>query len=317
VAGLRVILAEARPVRRHRLGSELSVAAGLTVVASCASLMETYSLVESGIADAVLVSAEFRSVPEFSMFAELARLLGVTLVPLDDDSPAPVDRLARLARSAPAAPPPRAERGRGAPPPTRGLAGDEPIVVLGASTGGVEALHRLLTAFPEDCPPTLVVQHIRGDFSAAFADRLDRACRARVFEASDGRPLARGEIVVAPGSERHLELRHAAPVCRLVDAPPVTGHRPSVDALFRSAAPYGARIVAALLTGMGQDGARGLLEIRRAGGHTIAQDRETSTVYGMPRVAAEMGSAADILPLDRIASAMLRAASRTRDGSFA
>lgn len=314
---LAVILAEARPVRRQRLGNELASVPGVRLVASCASLMETYSLVESGIAEAVVMSGELRGVPEFAMFCDLARILGVAIVSGDDDASPLADRLARLPRQP-------ADQGASAARTTTPISGlgrlrrvDEPIIVLGASTGGVEALHRLLAAFPADCPPTLVVQHIRGDFTAAFADRLDRACKARVFEASEGRPLARGEILVAPGSSHHLEVRHPATVCRLVQAPPMTGHRPSVDALFRSAAVFGSRIVAALLTGMGQDGARGLLEIRNAGGHTIAQDRDSSTVYGMPRVAAELGAAIDILPLDRIAGALLRAATRTRDGSLA
>jgi two-component system chemotaxis response regulator CheB len=249
------------------------------------------------------------------MFADLAALLGVSLVPLDDDGPAPLRRIAGLPRLAAS---PSIDSAAARPTSAgRQVSLDDPIVVIGASTGGVEALHRLLSEFPADCPPTLVVQHIRGDFTPAFADRLNRACKEHVLEAVDGRPLARGEILIAPGASRHLQLAHAAPVCRLVEAPPLTGHRPSVDALFRSAAGRGQQIAAALLTGMGQDGARGLLAIREAGGHTVAQDRDTSTVYGMPRVAAEIGAAVDILPLDRIAGALLRAAARTRDGSFA
>jgi two-component system chemotaxis response regulator CheB len=183
------------------------------------------------------------------------------------------------------------------------------VILIGASTGGVEALHRILADFPPDCPPTLVVQHIRGAFSAAFAERLNRVCRAEVAEAAPDRLLAPGLILVAPGDRAHLELRGPAPLrCQLTEAPPLTGHRPSVDALFRSAAPLGHRAVGVLLTGMGQDGARGLKQIREAGGHTIAQDRETSVIYGMPRIAADLGAAVEVLGLDRIAGAILAAA---------
>jgi two-component system chemotaxis response regulator CheB len=251
------------------------------------------------------------------MFAEMMRLLGIGSLPIPEVASGgegvlleEVRTLAANRRPASQVPParPRVPSGPAARAP---LVESCRVILIGASTGGVEALHRVLAEFPADCPPTLVVQHIRGAFSAAFADRLNRACSAEVAEARDGQALRQGLILVAPGDATHLELRGPTPVqCRLAEAPPMSGHRPSVDALFRSAVPLRDRAVGVLLTGMGQDGARGLLQIREAGGHTIAQDRETSTVYGMPRVAAELGSAVEILSLGAIARATLAAAAR-------
>lgn len=187
------------------------------------------------------------------------------------------------------------------------------VIVIGASTGGVEALHRVLTQFPADCPPTLVVQHIRGDFAGSFAARLNRACLAEVVVARHLAPLQSGQILIAPGAETHLQIGPAgepggALRCRLVGGDKVSGHCPSVDALFRSAVRVGPQAIGVLLTGMGQDGARGLLALRQNGAETIAQDRASSIVYGMPRIAAEIGAAGRILALDRIAEAVLDAA---------
>ena len=197
------------------------------------------------------------------------------------------------------------------PPPSLSGARIGALILIGASTGGVEALHRLLVDFPADGPPVMLVQHIRGAFSGAFAERLNRNVPARVCEAEDGMVLARGQILVAPGDACHLTVEGPPPLrCRLVADPPEGGHRPAVDRLFRSALPVARRSVAVLLTGMGRDGADGLLALRRAGAHTIAQDRDSSTVWGMPRVAAELDAAAEILPLNRIAAAVHEAAAR-------
>lgn len=318
---LRLLIADARPVRRQRLRSEIVRQDGFEIAGVCGSLMEAYSAVESGAADAVLICESFRALPEYRMFIDLAKLIHVAIVPVADNVETLAPLLAELSRVArnpmvhPRLPARSAYTAARAivPSGTAPFAAGDPIIVIGASTGGVEALHRVLSAFPADCAPTLVVQHIRGDFSAAFADRLNRACQPQVAEAVDGQPLARGSILVAPGDQQHLEIHGRVPVCRLASTPPVNGHRPSVDALFATAVAYGPQVVAALLTGMGRDGARGLLSIREAGGHTIAQDRESSTVYGMPRVAAELGAAMEILPLESISGAILRAVSQTRN----
>ncbi|AQR63106.1 chemotaxis response regulator protein-glutamate methylesterase [Brevundimonas sp. LM2] len=187
------------------------------------------------------------------------------------------------------------------------------VVALGASTGGVEALMTVLQSFPASCPPTVVTQHMPANFTTSFASRLDRICQASVEEATDGAPLCVGKIYLAPGGLTHLRVVRSGGrlVCKLGTDGPVSGHRPSVDALFSSIAEIQPRrSVGAILTGMGRDGAAGLLSMRRQGAATIGQDEATSVVYGMPRAAAEIGALDQQLPLQRIASAILRAAAR-------
>ena len=181
-------------------------------------------------------------------------------------------------------------------------------VVLGTSTGGIEALLTVLAAWPAEGPPALIVQHINPAFVEGVAARLDRHCGARVRPAMPEAPVLPGEIYIAPGDSQHLVLGPGGRTCRLVDGPRISGHRPSVDALFDSAAGLGPQAVGVILTGMGQDGARGLAAIRAAGGHTIGQDRQSSVVYGMPRAAMAAGAVAEELPLARIGPAALRAA---------
>lgn len=187
-----------------------------------------------------------------------------------------------------------------------------PVVVMGASTGGTEALRAVLAQMPADAPPVVIVQHMPERFTAAFAARLDSSSAISVKEAADGDRVLPGRALVAPGG-KHVMLRRTANglSVSVADGPPVNRHRPSVDVLFRSAAQEAAcRAIGVLLTGMGEDGARGLLEIRQAGGHTIAQDEATSVVWGMPGVAVSLGAAREIVPLDRVAGAVLAAATR-------
>ncbi len=190
------------------------------------------------------------------------------------------------------------------------------IHALGASTGGVQALSRILPLFPARSPGLLVVQHMPEGFTAAFARRLDALCRMRVREAADGDLVLPGLVLIAPGGLRHMEIERAGGVCRvrLVAGAPVSYSRPSVDRMFLSlAAAAGPRVSAALLTGMGRDGAAGLLAIRRAGGRTFAQDEGSSAVYGMPLAARDLRAAEEILTLDDIpARMMLAAAADTR-----
>jgi two-component system chemotaxis response regulator CheB len=181
------------------------------------------------------------------------------------------------------------------------------VLAIGSSTGGVEALLTMLAHFPANCPPTLIAQHMPGTFTPSFAARLDRAIAPSVVEAFDGAPLKPGQIYLAPGGKAHLTIAGATQLhCRLVDSDPVNGHRPSVDVLFRSAARLGARAVGVILTGMGRDGAAGLLDIRNASGRTIGQDENSSVVYGMPRVAAELGAVETQLALEKIGDLALQ-----------
>lgn len=181
------------------------------------------------------------------------------------------------------------------------------VLAIGSSTGGVEALMTILSQFPENCPPTLITQHMPASFTTSFAARLDRLSEAHVCEADDGMPLESGRIYIAPGGDRHLEVRGGArPSCALRLGDPVSGHRPSVDVLFESmAAAFGRRAVGVILTGMGKDGARGLLAMRDAGARTIGQSEASCVVYGMPKAAFELGAVERQLPLSKIAAAAL------------
>jgi two-component system chemotaxis response regulator CheB len=193
------------------------------------------------------------------------------------------------------------------PLPPVGVIDPRQLVVLGSSTGGVEALRTILPRLPADLPPVAVVQHISAYFSRVVAQRLDSMCGYEVHEAEEGMELRRGRCVIAPG-DRHLAVvwQGGAYRARLLETPPVHHCRPAVDVLFRSAAEAaGPRVVAALLTGMGSDGAIGMQAIRRAGGRTIAQDEATSVVFGMPRAAIELNAAEQIVPLPRIAEAIV------------
>jgi two-component system, chemotaxis family, protein-glutamate methylesterase/glutaminase len=197
----------------------------------------------------------------------------------------------------------------GPPLPSVGAVDPRQLVVLGSSTGGVEALRTILPRLPADLPPVAVVQHISAYFSRVVAQRLDALCGYEVREAEEGMELRRGRCVIAPG-DRHLAVVSQGGVyrARLLETPPVHHCRPAVDVLFRSAAEAaGPRVVAALLTGMGSDGAMGMQAIRRAGGQTIAQDEATSVVFGMPRAAIELNAAQLVVPLPQIAEAIVKA----------
>jgi two-component system, chemotaxis family, protein-glutamate methylesterase/glutaminase len=185
---------------------------------------------------------------------------------------------------------------------------DGKIVAIGASTGGVEALIAVVSRFPENCPPTVITQHMPGTFTKSFADRLNRICVARVCEATEGAPLMQGQIYLAPGGVAHLEVVAGKQMtCRLNTAAPVNGHRPSVDVLFDSVATAAkGRAVGVILTGMGRDGAEGLVAMRKAGAKTLGQDKATSLVYGMPKVAFERGGVEKQAPLEKISDEILR-----------
>ncbi|MDC7788918.1 two-component system chemotaxis response regulator CheB [Rhodoplanes tepidamans] len=185
----------------------------------------------------------------------------------------------------------------------------ETVVCIGASTGGTESLRALLEVLPADCPPILIVQHMPEMFTAAFARRLNGLCDVEVKEAADGDTALRGRVLIAPG-DRHMLLQRSGAryYVGIKDGPLVSRHRPSVDVLFRSAARWaGSNAVGIIMTGMGDDGARGLLEMKQAGAHTVAQDEATSVVFGMPKEAIALGAADRVLPLDRLASEILRA----------
>jgi two-component system chemotaxis response regulator CheB len=184
------------------------------------------------------------------------------------------------------------------------------LVAIGASTGGTEVLKQLLDAMPADAPPMVIVQHMPEQFTAAFARRLNETSAMTVREAAPGDIVRAGTALIAPG-DRHMTLvaqGRGTLAVALHDGPLVNRHRPSVDVLFSSAArTLGAAAIGVLLTGMGRDGAKGLLEMRKAGALTLAQDEASSIVFGMPRAAIELGAAARVLAADRIGAALLDA----------
>lgn len=181
------------------------------------------------------------------------------------------------------------------------------LIAIGSSTGGVEALFSLFGAFPADCPPVLVVQHMPPVFTASFAARLDRACRPRVVEAVGGMQIERGCIYIAPGGEHHMEVQGGlGGRIKLRPGNLESGHRPSVDMLFRSVArTVGKSAIGVILTGMGSDGAAGLKAMRDAGAHTFGQNEASCVVYGMPRAAAEAGAVERELSLTALPEAVL------------
>ncbi len=183
----------------------------------------------------------------------------------------------------------------------------EGIVAIGTSTGGTQALERILTALPAVAPGIVIVQHMPEKFTASFAARLDSLCQIDVFEAKDGQRVVPGRALIAPGG-RHMQLKRSGAQyhVEVLDGPLVNRHRPSVDVLFRSVARHaGANALGVILTGMGDDGARGLKEMHDAGARTLAQDEETCVVYGMPKEAVKLGAVDRSLPLPQIAAAIV------------
>jgi two-component system chemotaxis response regulator CheB len=198
------------------------------------------------------------------------------------------------------------------PPPNVGKAmarTTERVICIGASTGGTESLRVVLEALPVASPGIVIVQHMPEKFTEAFARRLDGLCEVEVKEAADGDAVLRGRALIAPGNRHMLLQRSGARYYVTVkDGPLVSRHRPSVDVLFRSAAhSVGANGVGIIMTGMGDDGAHGLLEMKQVGASTVAQDEATSVVFGMPKEAIALGAADKVLPLDRLAAEIVRA----------
>jgi two-component system chemotaxis response regulator CheB len=182
------------------------------------------------------------------------------------------------------------------------------VVAIGASTGGVQALDGVFSSLPESIPPVVVVQHIPPVFSAAFAKRLNDSCPFEVLEAKDGDEVKPNRVLIAAGgTQMKIERQGAGLVVRVFDGAPVNRHKPSVDVLFDSVAEVlGKNAIGVILTGMGADGAKGLLKMRQAGARTVAQDKDSCVVFGMPRAAIELGAAEEIKPLHEVPETILR-----------
>lgn len=181
------------------------------------------------------------------------------------------------------------------------------IIAIGASTGGTEAIKEVITKLPSNSPPVVIVQHMPQNFTKAFADRMNQLCQVEVKEAVDGEYLAKGKVLIAPGNQ-HMEIRRSGInyYVTLFDGPMMFHQRPAVEILFNSVAKYaGQNAVGAILTGMGKDGAQGLLNMRNAGASTIAQDERSCIVFGMPKEAIDLGAAQVIKPLNQITQTIL------------
>ena len=314
-----VLIVDTNSKRSARLAAEIQSQQGLTLLGRRQALNAAYNETEAAQPDIVFLSEDQSERPEFPMFAAMLRQLSIRCV-IQSDAAKPlinycagiecvnpcsdstVDVALGLISKAGAAVP----TGRRA----IDLKGENSwkTVVIGSSTGGIEALLTILAEFPVAGPPTLIVQHIGDDYIRGVAHRLDRHCAAEVRLAEQNMPLLPGRVILAGGNGFHLRVGVSGKRCKLVAGNRVSGHMPSIDVLFESAAQLEENVVGVLLTGMGRDGAEGLLKIRKGGGFTIGQDRSTSTVFGMPRVAHELGAVTKQLPLEDIGAAVLSAA---------
>lgn len=280
-------------------------------VFSANTLMEAYNLAESHAPQFALVDPEFSNLPEFAMIKTMFAALGTRWMILGAD----LQLSSASLSSSPDHLNPTEEAIHfitGIHGTKRKLASKIPdvnrIVILGASTGGVEALTKILPQLPRDCAPTVIVQHTGKRFGNNLIDLLNKSCKASVAAVCQGEKLSRGMIRIAAGIENH---------CHVVQTPEfetqlarrntrACGHLPSIDELFHSAVPFAHKVLAGLLTGMGNDGTKGLLHLRKAGAKTFCQDKKSSVVYGMPRIAWETGAAQSKVPLELVASHITR-----------
>lgn len=323
ISRMRITLADSDQSRGLRVWQRLAQVPGARLADRCGNLTEAFDSVEHRPPHILLCSPDLVRKPEFDAIRTLCRCLSVRWMALGPaDSRLPPDAVGLD----PSLPLPALHQAlldcmrgkvKGAVTATAGLfratdAGSSGrIVLIGSSTGGVDALLNVLGIMPANCPPIVIVQHTGASFGEGLARLLDGRVEPEVRPARHGEPLSAGQVRIAAGSEAHLRIAGTAnPCCVLEKGDRVSGHCPSVDVLFSSAVPLARRVTAAILTGMGQDGAKGLRELRGAGAHTIGQDQATSVVYGMPRAAFESGAVADVLPLPAIGPALLRSCNR-------
>ncbi|MDJ0820458.1 MAG: CheB methylesterase domain-containing protein [Paracoccaceae bacterium] len=328
----KIIVAVENATLRNRLNGAICAAEGMTVAGTAHDLMTTYATVEDHLPNAVVISDTMAALPEFEVMRALFSALDVRWLVVSDPA-RPVQRPGHLnSRSGLFSMPSdlspdqivaqlrsitRHAQRQHSPDrrqTERRRYEGEKVILIGASTGGVEALLTVLSHFPSQCPPTLVVQHTGAGFGQSLVRLLDRQCAPDIVLAGPRNPVTAGKIIVAAGTGAHLTLQNpAAPFAALVDGEAVSGHKPSVDALFHSAVPIARNIVAAVLTGMGRDGAEGLKALCDKGAATFVQDEASSVVYGMPRAAMLAGGAKSSLALDALGPALLEACNETLD----
>ena len=343
LAALRVLVVDAAADTRRLLCDAVGADAGLELVGEAGDAWAARDLLVEQEPDVILLDLDLPRIDGLEFLRRYMRTLPTPTVVLDGGRAGDRERVAEALASGAscavarphAADPARARRqlrlitarlkaaaGRDLRQPARrpptepfdapGLAGSH-VIAVGSSTGGVEALSQLLPGFDQRSPAMLIVQHMPAGFTASLARRLDALGELRVREARDGDRVLPGQALLAPGGARHMVLARVGAQLRvrLVDGDPVNYSRPSVDVLFESVAEQaGARAAAILLTGMGSDGAAGMLSIRRRGGHTVAQDEATSAVFGMPQMARRLGAAEAVAPLLSIPATLSRLMTR-------
>ncbi|MEL6639795.1 MAG: CheB methylesterase domain-containing protein [Pseudomonadota bacterium] len=319
---MKVLIAHQSLLRLSRVKHRVMALIDGVDIREAASLTDTYHLAEHAEPHCVIIAEELAEKPEFELLASLFRIMEISCIIMTDSPDAthihPIfpdirvvpdhaleDAIRQTVRLAPSAPNPSAPDKR----PARDTETYDPerLILIGASTGGIDALLTVTRHFDHQSPPVMIVQHTGGSFAKSLIRLLDGASPAKVIAASDGMPLSLGHVYLAPDDQAHLAITpRRNPHIALHHDAAVSGHRPSVDALFSSAVPQAAKVSAALLTGMGKDGAAGLTKLRQAGAYTIGQDRKTSVVYGMPRIAKEMGGVCAQLPIQQIGPALLK-----------
>lgn len=319
---MRFLIAHRSQLHQTRIRQEIALVHPDAEFLEATALTDTYHLAEHHVPDFVFIAENLTTCGEFELLASLFKIVGIACVILKNSTSSPsnhpvlqqlrqvseheiADTLSRTKMGPTSRVPRPSQEG------TKNLGATQydprRIILIGASTGGIDALLTLIKAFDSNCPPILVVQHTGGQFAKSLIKLLDGGGQAKVQAANDGVALAPGNIYLAPDDQSHLVLSSGA-ILRIGLDPSATvsGHRPSIDALFSSATGIAVYVSAALLTGMGKDGAAGLTQLRSKGAYTIGQDEQTSVVYGMPRVAMEMGGVCEQLPLNSIGPALLR-----------
>lgn len=325
-----VLVATPSSINRGRAAKLIASVPGYEVIATASDLSETFNCAEIRVPDFVVLAEEFSHVDEFSVMRALFDALGTrwillgansgpvrngfaqrpgataALRPCIDLSMTP-DQVGVQMQAVQAPSRANGHRATVATPLNSTVVFDK-LAVIGSSTGGVDALLTLLSGFPADCPPTAIVQHTGRGFSDSLVQLLERRCKPNVVAAQEGLILRQGMVCVAGGTDGHMTFGTGGQLrCQLRPGAAVSGHVPSIDVLFNSVLPMAPKVVGTILTGMGQDGAAGLLGLHRAGCMTIGQDEATSVVYGMPKAALDRGAVRQQLPIQRIAASILEA----------
>lgn len=298
----------------------------IDVVCAATELTEVYDFAEHHEPDCVLLTTDIADCPEFELLATLFGIMGIGCVVLGTPKQAHLTNAALRASSAIRVLPSNVSdrdltaalvpggrrqhpRAPAATPVPAGRVDPRSTILIGSSTGGIDALMQILPHLHPGAPPTVIVQHTGGNFASSLIRLLDGGTAAKVVAATQDTTLQRGHVYLASGDTHHVRLVQGSPARIKLDAAPrQSGHRPSVDALFHSAVPFASHVTATILTGMGRDGAEGITALRAAGARTFGQDEATCIVYGMPRVAKSLGGIETELPIQQIGPSLLRAA---------